>query len=473
MRIPLADARPFTRRLLVARVLRLGLAAAIAALAVAALVLSLDRDRETGSFLPSDAGGVLVLDVSTSIGRDTHSQIAGVLRDAARSGERLGLVVYSDTAYEALPPETPSAELGRFVRFFGDDAPAGRFGQPLTPWVRAFTSGTKISTGLELARTVLRRDGIDKGSVVLVSDLQDDQNDVGTLDRDADLVPPRGNPAARRGALAGPARQAALRRAAAARLRRRRRGAGSVGVGTAHRADGGARRADRRRPARAPRARGERARQRAARLEADVRPVRVAVAVVLLALAALLAVLGEDVRRWPGRVEAGDLRLAAGATTPGLWEPDDALPLRVGAARMGLEDDVRYRESLRLVGVTRLPALTLDAAEVRRRQSRAEHALAQVQDGDGDRSRRSAAATMRGVLLYQDALGTGSRSTELLPKSVAAMRSAIELDPENADAKLNLELLYNLQPPRQRRDRAGGGGGSTGGASYSGPGQGY
>ena len=180
MRIPLADARPFSRRLLRGRALRLGLGAAIAGLAVTALVVSLRLDREVGSSFGSDEGGVLVLDVSTSIGQDTHRQIAQVLREASRSGGRFGLVVYSDTAYEALPPGTPSVELGRFARFFGDDAPAGRFGQPLTPWVRAFTSGTKISTGLELARDVLRRDRID-GGIVLVSDLEDDQNDVGSL----------------------------------------------------------------------------------------------------------------------------------------------------------------------------------------------------------------------------------------------------------------------------------------------------
>ena len=107
MRIPLADARPFAGRLLRGRVLRLGLAAALAALAVAALVVSLRLDRENGSAFGSDEGGVLVLDVSTSIGQDTHRQIAQVLRDASRSGGRFGLVVDSDTAYEALPALTP------------------------------------------------------------------------------------------------------------------------------------------------------------------------------------------------------------------------------------------------------------------------------------------------------------------------------------------------------------------------------
>ena len=203
-----------------------------------------------------------------------------------------------------------------------------------------------------------------------------------------------------------------------------------------------------------------------------MRPARVVLAVALLATGVLLALLGEDVRRWPGRIEAGDQRLASGTAAPGLWEPDDALPLRIGASRLGLEDDLRYREALRLVRVTRDGLDTLDASEIHRRQSRAENALAQVQDADHDAARRSAAATMRGVLLYEDALSTGSRSTDLLPRSVAALRRAIELDPSNADAKLNLEQVLNLQPPRQQRDRAGGGG-STGGASYSAPGEGY
>ena len=181
MRIPLADARPFARVLLRGRVVRLGLAAAIAALAALALVLALGLREDRAAFSPSAAGGVLVLDVSTSIGSETHAQISDVLGDAARSGEPLGFVVFSDTAYEALPPGTPSRELEPFRRFFGEDAPAGRFGQGLTPWVRAFTSGTKISTGLRLAREILRRDRIGDGSVVLVSDLEDDQNDVGEL----------------------------------------------------------------------------------------------------------------------------------------------------------------------------------------------------------------------------------------------------------------------------------------------------
>ncbi|HSC91604.1 MAG TPA: hypothetical protein VLB86_08120 [Gaiellaceae bacterium] len=204
-----------------------------------------------------------------------------------------------------------------------------------------------------------------------------------------------------------------------------------------------------------------------------MRPLRVVVGLVLVVAATALALLAEDVRRWPGRVDRGDMRLAAGTLTPGAWTPDDALPLRMPSQRLGLADDLRYREALRLVRLTRTGLDSLDAIEVRRRQSRAEDALARVEERDTAAARRSRAATMRGVLLYEDALASGARSSDLLGRSIASLKRAIALDPANADAKLDLELLYNLQPPRQQRDKAGGGGGSTGGAAYSRPGEGY
>jgi hypothetical protein len=54
---------------------------------------------------------------------------------------------------------------------------------PEAPWNRSFTNGTRISTGLGLARQVLEREHVSNGKVVLVSDLEDEYLDVEELGR--------------------------------------------------------------------------------------------------------------------------------------------------------------------------------------------------------------------------------------------------------------------------------------------------
>src|SRR3954452_19782752 len=116
--IPLADShalRPSARATLVVR-------AALAALALGATVtfLLLSRTPETRSIagLPHDASTVLVLDLSASISSDTYSRIGGTLAALSRSRSRVGLVVFSDAAYEALPPGSPASDLRPLVRYF-------------------------------------------------------------------------------------------------------------------------------------------------------------------------------------------------------------------------------------------------------------------------------------------------------------------------------------------------------------------
>ena len=51
--------------------------------------------------------------MSWSVSYDGYAQIEKTLSDLAGSGRRLGLVLFSDIAYEALPPGTQASELGR------------------------------------------------------------------------------------------------------------------------------------------------------------------------------------------------------------------------------------------------------------------------------------------------------------------------------------------------------------------------
>src|SRR5262249_50775878 len=57
--------------------------------------------------LPVRSGDLIVLDLSASISSDTFSRIGQTLRTLVASGGRYGLVVFSNVAYEALPPGSP------------------------------------------------------------------------------------------------------------------------------------------------------------------------------------------------------------------------------------------------------------------------------------------------------------------------------------------------------------------------------
>jgi hypothetical protein len=171
--------------------MRLALAAALAAVAAAAVVSASSlRAQPTPLELP-ETSAVLVVDISSSITSDVYRQIEHTLHTAVASGKRYGLVLFSDVAYEALPPGAPAAELEAYRRFFTPVVPEMRAGSPsptasdLTfppnPWSAAFSGGTRISTGLALTLRVLDRERIRRPSVVLVSDLADDATDLPRL----------------------------------------------------------------------------------------------------------------------------------------------------------------------------------------------------------------------------------------------------------------------------------------------------
>jgi hypothetical protein len=191
-RIPLADLGSYARALRRSVLLRSGLAVGAVALLGLALLSALALRDRPAQILPPGSSGIIVLDVSSSITSDTYRQIEAALRTASTSDERYGLVLFSDTAYEALPPGTRAREVGRFRRYFEplheSVTPAGyppisigSLAFPANPWRDTFSGGTRISTGLRLARAVASRDGLEQPSVLLVSDLADDGSDLPAL----------------------------------------------------------------------------------------------------------------------------------------------------------------------------------------------------------------------------------------------------------------------------------------------------
>lgn len=178
--IPLAttaDLAGPTRRTLI---LRIALAVALVVLALTASETGRTNAAAARGLLPGGGTGVLVLDVSRSIKPSSDRTIVAVLQELIHAQTRLGLVAFSDIAYELLPPGTKSRELQPLLRLFEPSATPRTGSDPIAPnpWSSSFSGGTQISLGLELARQALIRAGNPKGSILLVSDLDTAPDDV-------------------------------------------------------------------------------------------------------------------------------------------------------------------------------------------------------------------------------------------------------------------------------------------------------
>jgi hypothetical protein len=185
--IPLADLGALRRPLLRTTAIRLGLLVSLIALASISLWRAARLEARTLTFLPHDTSSVIVLDQSKSVYLWGYASIAAIIRRFADVDAPVGLVMFSDTAYELLPPGSHGEELRPLLRYYtptggGNDIdPATHF--PANPWDNAFSGGTSISTGLELARRLLQRDRIRHGTILLISDLDTADTDVPALAR--------------------------------------------------------------------------------------------------------------------------------------------------------------------------------------------------------------------------------------------------------------------------------------------------
>jgi von Willebrand factor type A domain len=168
--IPLADAarlRSQARRTLAVRIVLAGLAVACL---VAAILVSREAGGARRTFFANARSSVVVVDTSGSIGPVARSLIGRTLRKLLAAHSAFGLVFFSDTAYEAVPPGTRWTELEPLLRYF-EPPPAERPRRRQdTPWSE-FRGGTRISTGLALARAILRQRKAGDSGVLLISDL--------------------------------------------------------------------------------------------------------------------------------------------------------------------------------------------------------------------------------------------------------------------------------------------------------------
>src|SRR5918912_742423 len=118
--IPLATAAPLApaaRRTFFAQVL---LALVLIGCVVAASQTERSNAAAAHGLVSGASGGMLVLDVSRSIKPEANRTITNVLQQLIASHARIGLVAFSDIAYELLPPGSPAAELRPLLPYFSN-----------------------------------------------------------------------------------------------------------------------------------------------------------------------------------------------------------------------------------------------------------------------------------------------------------------------------------------------------------------
>jgi hypothetical protein len=203
-----------------------------------------------------------------------------------------------------------------------------------------------------------------------------------------------------------------------------------------------------------------------------------AAAVVCVALATVLCLLAVDVGRWSDAMAADDVRYRAEPASEELWRPDTVLPFGAAKRVLGTDDDVAFREAVRALrlgrldlGITSDPALALRRGEARAR-------LQQVATEDDDRPRRSRATNLIGVIAFASSLTEARDQAAFIADATTAFQTAIELDPDNREAKANLELALQRGRALQPTEAGGGpnpspGGSGAKGAGAGDPGSGY
>jgi hypothetical protein len=199
--LPVSDAPMLRRAARRTGLIRLGLGLAIGGTLAAAFVLAPRPAGQLSDLVSGEDSTVIVLDMSQSVSDLVYQEITRTLEGivtAAGDSDRVGLVLFSDAAQEALPPGTAASELEPFIKFFRPNTERGLRAKParyriagptdvspiqypLSPWFGRFSGGTQISTGLAAGREALTRDGGDGGRVLLVSDLAEDETDVTRL----------------------------------------------------------------------------------------------------------------------------------------------------------------------------------------------------------------------------------------------------------------------------------------------------
>ena len=201
-------------------------------------------------------------------------------------------------------------------------------------------------------------------------------------------------------------------------------------------------------------------------------------AVVFFVLAAVLVLLAADVLRWRHALPADDVRYRTAPAAPNLWNREALVPFVAARRVLGVDDDLAFRRAVRAVRLARLEEPMTSDTKVLLQRAEARERLEAIAADGGDPARHSRAMALLGVLLLATPVSDAEEQVATLKAAIANLQGAIVLDPDNSDAKYNLEFAL-----RQRRGglsatgsaapNPSGSSSSTRGAATGPPGSGY
>jgi hypothetical protein len=199
---------------------------------------------------------------------------------------------------------------------------------------------------------------------------------------------------------------------------------------------------------------------------------------VCLVVGVFLILLATDVLRWSNALQASDVRYRAHASAAGLWQIDALVPGDPGRSMLGIDDDLALRKAVRSLELSKLGSRANYKPQLIVQRADAEARLQTLASGGGDRTQRSRAAELLGVLQLASPTSNPQQRSAFLLKAVANLQKAIQLDPSNDEAKYNLEValrgthgvqtVQGSPTPNVTTGRPG-----SRGAAAGGPGGGY
>ena len=176
------------------------------------------------------------------------------------------------------------------------------------------------------------------------------------------------------------------------------------------------------------------------------RPLALAAAVLAAAVGVVLLLLALDVRRYEHRFASDDAVYRAEPAREDLWQPAQLVPFGAARRLLGIDDDLRFRQTLRLFALGKPWVSPIQVTPVMvARRSEAQVALVGPAEHDPLAWRRSRELNMLGVLdLVAFNPVDSIRRLQALLRASASFRSAIIADENDADAKFNLEVALRL-----------------------------